>query len=157
MRVNLCGEKWCCCSVAAPFPLASARSSSRLLRPHSPFAAGSYATASYTTSFTVCCRYLHFIFACGERKCKLIYYAQATECSRQAREEEGDSWQERRLLLPYWRTIKKPNEKNEQKDEEAAAEEYEEEGVAAAAGKSSIGGAAWQLHPATSLQCACGA
>lgn len=107
-----------CCPIS--FGLSS---QSQLPSSSFPFTAGSYATASYTTSFTVCCRYLHFIFACGERKCKLIYYAQATECSRQARGEVRDSWQERRLLLPYWHTIKKANEKNEQKDEEAAAEE----------------------------------
>lgn len=35
---------------------------------------------------------------------------------QQASGEGGrDSWQERRLLLPYWRTIKKANEKKRNK------------------------------------------
>lgn len=92
MRVNLCGEKCCqllspCaarCSVSLPLPPALTLSLSllplRLWHPGSACSGCSCYRVLYAASFMVCCRYLHFIFACGERKCKLIYYAQATEC-----------------------------------------------------------------------------
>lgn len=135
MRVNLCGEKWCQllspCLLLCRFLCSVLRlgggAARCLLGAQTPV---------YAASFMVGCRYLHFIFACGERKCKLIYYAQATECRTWQKAGPVHATPRGRLL--GWL----PGQKNTRKNKRYI---YTKKKVAKV-GKSSIEAAAWQLH-----------